>query len=126
MLRTAVDRVSGATVFGYHVHDPEEIRVVEFNAEGKVLSVEEKPAQPKSNYAITGLYFYDNRAVAIAKDVKPSHRGELEITDVNRAYLESGELNVSLMGRGFAAGYRHYDSDGGRTVRANYRTTAGA
>ena len=102
MLRTAVDRVSGATVFGYHVHDPGRFGVVEFNAEGKVLSVEEKPAQPKSNYAITGLYFYDNRAVEIAKGIKPSHRGELEITDVNRAYLESGELNVSLMGRGFA------------------------
>ncbi|MDC3123537.1 glucose-1-phosphate thymidylyltransferase RfbA [Gammaproteobacteria bacterium] len=102
MLRTAVDRVSGATVFGYHVHDPERFGVVEFNAEGKVLSVEEKPAQPKSNYAITGLYFYDNRAVEIAKGINPSHRGELEITDVNRAYLESGELNVSLMGRGFA------------------------
>ena len=102
MLRTAVDRVGGATVFGYHVHDPERFGVVEFNAEGKVLSVEEKPAQPKSNYAITGLYFYDNRAVEIAKSINPSHRGELEITDVNRAYLESGELNVSLMGRGFA------------------------
>lgn len=102
MLRTAVDRVSGATVFGYHVHDPERFGVVEFNAEGKVLSVEEKPAQPKSNYAITGLYFYDNRVVEIAKGINPSHRGELEITDVNRAYLKSGELNVSLMGRGFA------------------------
>jgi glucose-1-phosphate thymidylyltransferase len=102
MLRTAVARVSGATVFGYHVHDPERFGVVEFNAEGKVLSVEEKPAKPKSKYAITGLYFYDNRVVEIAKAVKPSHRGELEITDVNGAYLESGELNVSLMGRGFA------------------------
>ena len=102
MLRTAVARASGATVFGYHVHDPERFGVVEFNAEGKVLSVEEKPAEPKSNYAITGLYFYDNRVVEIAKGIKPSHRGELEITDVNRAYLESGELNVSLMGRGFA------------------------
>ena len=102
MLRTAVDRVSGATVFGYRVHDPERFGVVEFNAEGKVLSVEEKPAQPKSNYAITGLYFYDNRVVEIAKGINPSPRGELEITDVNRAYLESGELNVSLMGRGFA------------------------
>ncbi len=102
MLGTAVARASGATVFGYHVHDPERFGVVEFNAEGKVLSVEEKPAEPKSNYAITGLYFYDNRVVEIAKGVKPSNRGELEITDVNRAYLESGELNVSLMGRGFA------------------------
>ena len=102
MLQAAVARTSGATVFGYHVHDPERFGVVEFNAEGKALSVEEKPAEPKSNYAITGLYFYDNRVVEIAKGVKPSHRGELEITDVNRAYLESGELNVSLMGRGFA------------------------
>ena len=102
MLRSAVARVSGATVFGYHVHDPERFGVVEFNAEGKALSVEEKPAEPKSKYAITGLYFYDNRVVEIAKGVKPSLRGELEITDVNRAYLETGELNVSLMGRGFA------------------------
>ena len=102
MLQTAAARDSGATVFAYHVHDPERFGVVEFNSKGIVLSVEEKPAQPKSSYAITGLYFYDNRVVEIAKRIKPSHRGELEITDVNRAYLESGELNVSLMGRGFA------------------------
>ena len=102
MLQDVVARDAGATVFGYHVNDPERFGVVEFDSEGRVLSVEEKPERPKSNYAITGLYFYDNRVVDIAKQVKPSERGELEITDVNRAYLESGELNVSLMGRGFA------------------------
>ena len=102
MLQDVAARDAGATVFGYHVNDPERFGVVEFDPEGRVLSVEEKPERPKSNYAITGLYFYDNRVVDIAKQVKPSERGELEITDVNRAYLESGELNVSLMGRGFA------------------------
>ena len=102
MLQDVVARDAGATVFGYHVNDPERFGVVEFDSDGRVLSVEEKPERPKSNYAITGLYFYDNRVVDIAKQVKPSERGELEITDVNRAYLESGELNVSLMGRGFA------------------------
>ena len=102
MLQDVAARDAGATVFGYHVNDPERFGVVEFDSEGRVLSVEEKPERPKSNYAITGLYFYDNRVVDIAKQVKPSERGELEITDVNRAYLESGELNVSLMGRGFA------------------------
>ena len=102
MLRDAAQRAEGATVFGYHVNDPARFGVLEFDASGKVISLEEKPAKPKSNYAVTGLYFYDNRVVDIAKSVKPSGRGELEITDVNRAYLESGELNVSLMGRGFA------------------------
>ena len=102
MLQDVAARDAGATVFGYHVNDPERFGVVEFDSDGRVLSVEEKPERPKSNYAITGLYFYDNRVVDIAKQVKPSERGELEITDVNRAYLESGELNVSLMGRGFA------------------------
>ena len=102
MLRDAAQLASGAAVFGYHVNDPERFGVLEFDASGKVISLEEKPVKPKSSYAVTGLYFYDNRVVDIAKQVKPSERGELEITDVNRAYLESGELNVSVMGRGFA------------------------
>jgi len=91
-----------ATIFGYYVHDPERFGIVEFDEEGKVLSVEEKPQHPKSNYCITGLYFYDNRVVDIAKKVKPSARGELEITDLNRMYLEDGTLNVKLLGRGYA------------------------
>lgn len=91
-----------ATVFGYYVNDPERFGIVEFDAEGHVISVEEKPKQPKSNYAITGLYFYDNRVVELAKQVKPSARGELEITDLNRMYLEAGDLNVQLLGRGYA------------------------
>ncbi len=91
-----------ASVFGYYVDDPERFGVVEFDKDGKVLSVEEKPKQPKSNYAITGLYFYDNRVVDFAKNLKPSARGELEITDLNRVFLESGELDVKLLGRGFA------------------------
>lgn len=91
-----------ATIFGYYVHDPERFGIVEFDENGKVISVEEKPKNPKSNYCITGLYFYDNRVVDFAKKVKPSHRGELEITDLNRMYLEDGTLNVKLLGRGFA------------------------
>lgn len=91
-----------ATVFGYHVEDPERFGVVEFDKDGKVLSVEEKPLEPKSNWAITGLYFYDNRCVEFAKKQRPSNRGELEITDLNKVYLEQGELDVKLLGRGFA------------------------
>jgi glucose-1-phosphate thymidylyltransferase len=104
LLRRAVsDAALGkATVFGYYVPDPERFGVVEFDSEGNVVSVAEKPAEPKSNYAITGLYFYDNRVVELAKQVKPSARGELEITDLNRLYLEAGDLKVQLLGRGFA------------------------
>lgn len=104
LLRRAVsDAALGkATVFGYYVPDPERFGVVEFDKEGNVVSVAEKPAEPKSNYAITGLYFYDNRVVELAKQVKPSARGELEITDLNRLYLEAGDLKVQLLGRGFA------------------------
>ena len=102
MLSNAVQREDGATVFAYHVQDPQRYGVAEFDARGKVLSLEEKPAQPKSNYAVTGLYFYDRDAVSAARQLKPSARGELEITDLNRAYLERGKLNVEIMGRGYA------------------------
>ncbi|MBB5188764.1 glucose-1-phosphate thymidylyltransferase [Zhongshania antarctica] len=101
-LKSAMAQDTGATVFGYHVTDPERFGVVEFNAEGKAISIEEKPAKPKSPYAVTGLYFYDNDVVEIARNIKPSHRGELEITDVNLAYLNRGDLNVEVLGRGFA------------------------
>jgi len=102
LLSSADTRDTGATVFAYHVHDPERYGVAEFDAMGKVLSLEEKPKQPKSNYAVTGLYFYDNQVVDMARNLKPSARGELEITDLNRIYLEQGQLNVEIMGRGYA------------------------
>jgi glucose-1-phosphate thymidylyltransferase len=101
-LQRAVLKNSGATVFGYHVKDPERFGVVEFDLDGKVLSIEEKPLSPKSNYAITGLYFYDNDVIQIAKSIKPSHRGELEITDINKIYQSQCNLSVELLGRGFA------------------------
>lgn len=102
LLAAAVRRARGATIFGYAVNDPRRYGIVEFGGDGKVVSIEEKPQAPKSNYAVTGLYFYDNRVLDIAATIKPSARNELEITDVNRAYLELGELHVELLGRGFA------------------------
>jgi len=102
LLNSAVTRAEGASVFAYHVHDPERYGVAEFEAGGKVLSLEEKPQHPKSSYAVTGLYFYDRQVVELAKSLKPSPRGELEITDLNRLYLEQGTLNVEIMGRGYA------------------------
>ena len=102
LLGHAMTRERGATIFAYHVHDPERYGVAEFDAQGKVLSLEEKPKCPKSNYAVTGLYFYDEQVVELAKRLKPSSRGELEITDLNRLYLEQGQLGVEIMGRGYA------------------------
>ena len=102
LLKSAVNRKIGATVFGYHVKDPERFGVVEFDKNQNAISLEEKPNEPKSNYAVTGLYFYDNNVIEIAKNVKPSHRGELEITSINEEYLKRGDLKVELLGRGFA------------------------
>lgn len=102
LLQSASARQEGASVFAYHVHDPQRYGVVEFNAQGKAISLEEKPLQPKSNYAVTGLYFYDNQVIDMAKSIKPSSRGELEITDLNRMYLEQDNLSVEIMGRGYA------------------------
>ncbi|MCB1769699.1 MAG: glucose-1-phosphate thymidylyltransferase, partial [Candidatus Competibacteraceae bacterium] len=102
VLRRATAREYGATVFGYYVRDPERYGVVSFDAHGRAINIEEKPKQPKSHYAVTGLYFYDNDVVNVAKNIRPSARGELEITDVNKVYLERGALNVELLGRGYA------------------------
>ena len=102
LLLSANERKNGATVFAYHVRDPERYGVVEFDEDGKVLSIEEKPKRPKSSYAVTGLYFYDSAAIDLVKQIKPSNRNELEITDLNRLYLENGGLSVELMGRGYA------------------------
>lgn len=102
LLERVAKREQGATIFGYYVNDPERFGVVEFDPDGKAISIEEKPQNPKSNYAVTGLYFYDNKVVNFAKSIEPSARGELEITDINKCYLESGDLHVELLGRGFA------------------------
>jgi glucose-1-phosphate thymidylyltransferase len=102
LLASANSQQEGATVFTYHVHDPERYGVAEFDANGNVISLEEKPEDPKSNYAVTGLYFYDNKVVDYAKQIKPSHRGELEITDVNKLYMDDGSLSVEVMDRGYA------------------------
>ena len=127
-LRAATQRATGASLFGYRVTNPERFGVVEFDADQRVIGIEEKPKEPKSHYAVTGLYFFDNDVVDIARAIRPSSRGELEITDVNKAYLERGDLNVELLGRGLClARYRHtrLPSRGG-AVRANTGAPAGA
>jgi glucose-1-phosphate thymidylyltransferase len=102
MLKSATSRKDGATIFAYHVTDPERYGIVEFDKNGRAISIKEKPKNPKSNYAVTGIYFYDNRVIQIAKNIKPSSRGELEITDINNLYLQLNNLNVEIMGRGFS------------------------
>ena len=102
LLKSAMDRADGATIFAYHVHDPQRYGVAQFDDKGKVLSLEEKPIRPQSNYAVTGLYFYDQQVISFAKGLRPSARGELEITDLNRLYLEQGKLSVEILGRGYA------------------------
>jgi dTDP-glucose pyrophosphorylase len=125
-LGQACNRTDGATVFAYHVHDPERYGVVAFDAEGRATSLEEKPVKPKSKYAVTGLYFYDNQVCDIAADIKPSARGELEITDVNRFYLERGELNVEMMGGLRLAGYRHpREPDRSQQLHPDHRASPG-
>ena len=126
VLERAAARASGATVFGYRVNDPERYGVVEFDATGRAIGIEEKPRAPRSPYAVTGLYFYDNRVLDIAREIKPSARGELEITDVNRAYLDAGDLHVELLGpRRGVARHRHLSSRCCSRRRSSRRSRSG-